>query len=118
MIPRQFNAAEYFVDRNISEGRGNRIAIESADTGERITYAELCDRVNRCGNALRSLGVRMEERVALLLLDSPEFFYAFFGAIKIGAVPVPLNTLLKPHDYEYLLNDCRARVLIVSPALG
>ncbi len=117
-IPRQFNAAEYFVDRNVAEGRGGRIAIESADTGERISYTELQANVNRCGNALRSLGVRMEERVALLLLDSPDFFYAFFGAIKIGAVPVPLNTLLKPHDYEYLLNDCRARVLIVSESLA
>jgi 4-hydroxybenzoate-CoA ligase len=116
-IPRQFNAAEYFVDRNVAEGRGAKVAIESADTGERVTYAALQQNVNRCGNALRSLSVRMEERVALLLLDSPEFFYSFFGAIKLGAVPVPLNTLLKPHDYEYLLNDCRARVLIVSAAL-
>jgi benzoate-CoA ligase family protein len=117
-IPRQFNAAAYFIDRNVAEGRCPKIAIESADTGECISYAELHSNVNRCGNALRALGVRMEERVALLLLDSPEFFYAFFGAIKIGAVPVPLNTLLKPHDYEYLLNDCRARVLIVSAALA
>ena len=116
-IPRHFNAAEYFIDRNVAESRGDKIAIECADNGARISYAELRANVNRCGNALRSLGARMEERVALLLLDSPEFFYSFFGAIRIGAVAVPLNTLLKPADYEYLLNDCRARVLIVSEAL-
>src|SRR5947209_533436 len=102
-IPRQFNAAWHFIDRNIADGRGARLAIEAADTGERVTYAQLHGRVNRCGNALRALGVRMEERVALLLLDSPEWIYSFFGAIKIGAVPVPLNTLLKSSDYEFLL---------------
>ena len=70
------------------------------------------------GNALREvLDVRIEERVLLLLLDCPEFVYCFFGAIKIGAVPVPTNTLLKSPDYEYILNDCRARVVIVSEAL-
>ena len=59
----------------------------------------------------------VEERVVLLLFDTPEFAATFFGAIKIGAVPVPINTLLKPADYNYLLNDSRARVAIVSEAL-
>ena len=58
--------------------------------------------MNRFGSALRRLGVRPEERVLLLLLDGPEFVYSFFGAIKIGAVPVPLNTLWKPADYQYV----------------
>jgi benzoate-CoA ligase family protein len=114
-LPDKFNAAVYFVDRHIGEGRGDKIAIESGDL--RVGYRELFGRVNGAGNALRSLGVRMEERVVLLLLDCPEFAYSFFGAIKIGAVPVPLNTLLKPPDYEYLLNDSRARVAIVSSSL-
>jgi len=73
--------------------------------------------VNRVGNSLRKLGVRIEERVFLLLFDTPEFAASFFGAIKIGAVPVPINTLLKPADYNYLLNDSRARAAIVSEAL-
>ena len=74
--------------------------------------------MNRVGNALRrALGVPAEERVLLLLLDTPDFAACFFGAIKIGAVPVPVNTLLKPADYEYLLNDSGARVAIVSEAL-
>ena len=61
--------------------------------------------------------MRPEERVFLLLLDTPEFAASFFGAIKIGAVPVPVNTLLKPADYEFLLNNCRARVVIASDSL-
>jgi benzoate-CoA ligase len=73
--------------------------------------------VNRCGSALRGVGVRPEDRVLLLLHDGPEFVYSFFGAIKIGAVPVPLNTLWKPADYEFVVRDSRARVLVVSPEL-
>lgn len=120
-IPDQFNAAAHFIDRNIAEGRGAKTAIEcfagKDQRAESVTYQQVFENVNRTGNALREMGVRRETRVALLLLDCPEFFYSFFGAIKIGAVPVPLNTLLKPHDYEYLLNDCRAPIAIVSEAL-
>jgi benzoate-CoA ligase len=115
-IPRDFNVATYMVDRNVAEGRADNVAIEFGD--ERITYRQVQDRVNRVGNALRdALGVRLEERVLLLLLDCPEFVYAFFGAIKIGAVAVPINTLWKAPDYEYILNDSRARVVVVSEAL-
>src|SRR5216683_311545 len=88
VIPDQFNVATYFVDRNVAEGRGDSIAIEVHPSGEQITYRQVLDKVNRLGNALRTeLHVRMEERVLLLLLDCPEFVSAFFGAIKIGAVP-------------------------------
>jgi benzoate-CoA ligase len=111
-LPPEFNAATHFVDRHVREGRGHKIAIECGD--EQVTYDQLLERVNRFGNALKKLAVRPEERVALLLLDTPEFFYSFFGGIKIGAVPIPLNTLLKPAEYQYMLNDCRARVAIVS----
>jgi benzoate-CoA ligase len=115
-LPEQFNVATYFVDRNVEEGRGDKTAIEFGS--ERITYRQVLEGVNRVGNALRGvLDVRIEERVLLLLLDCPEFVYSFFGAIKIGAVPVPTNTLLKAPDYEYILNDSRARVVIVSEAL-
>src|SRR5262249_49778715 len=81
------------------------------------TYAEVLSRVNRVGSALRRAGVRPEERVALLVADSPEFVYSFFGAIKIGAVPIPLNTLWKPGDYGYVLRDSRAAVAIVGDEL-
>ena len=115
-LPDTFNAATRFVDRNIHEGRGAKIAIECGD--ERVTYQQVLDRVNRVGNALREeLDVRLEERVMLLLLDTPDFIYSFFGAMKIGAVPIPTSTLWKPADYEYVLSDSRARVIIVSEQL-
>src|SRR5258707_3677983 len=114
-LPTTFNAAEHFVDRNIWEGRGQHVAFECGN--ERCTYQQLFERVNQLGNALKKLGVRPEERVGLLLLDTPEFAYCFFGAIKMGAVAVPLNTLLKPAEYQYMLNDCRARIVIVSESL-
>ena len=114
-IPEEFNAASHFIDRHIDEGRANRVAIECGNI--RVSYGQLFESVNRVGNGLRNLGVQIEERVFLLLLDSPEFAACFFGAIKIGAVPVPVNTLLKPADYEYLLNNSRARVAFVSDSL-
>jgi benzoate-CoA ligase len=114
-VPETFNAATYFVDRNVIAGRGSRVAIECGD--RQITYEELLNKVNRFGSALRRLGVRPEERVLLLLVDGLEFAYGFFGAIKVGAVPVPLNTLWKAPDYEYVIRDSRASVLIVTADL-
>jgi len=114
-IPATFNVATHFVDRNVDAGRGAHVAIECGD--QRITYAEVLANVNRVGSALRRLGVRPEERVVLLLPDGPEFVYSFFGAIKIGAVPIPLNTLWKPADYGHVLHDSRAVVVIVADDL-
>jgi len=114
-VPDSFNIADYLVDRHAREGRGGRTAILCGD--ESVTYAELADRSNRLANGLRALGVRREERVLLLLLDTPAFAYSFFGAQKIGAVPMPTNTLLKSRDYRYMLNDSRATIAVVSGAL-
>jgi len=114
-VPETFNVATYFVDRNVMLGRGTNVAIECGD--RRLTYADVQRNVNRCGSALRRLGVRPEERVLLLLYDGPEFVYSFFGAIKIGAVPVPLNTLWKAADYQYVMRDSRATALVVSAPL-
>lgn len=115
-IPDTFNAADYFIDRHLREGRGSKVAIECGD--ERVTYAELAERVSRAGSALRArLDVRIEERVVLLMPDGPAFLYAFFGAIKVGAVPVPVNTLWTSADVEYVLNDSRARVAVVGEGL-
>jgi benzoate-CoA ligase len=114
-IPRSFNVATHFLDRHLREGRESKVAIECGD--ERVTYRQLFERVNRIGNALKKLGVRPEDRIALLLLDTPEFAYCFFGGIKIGAIPIPMNTLLKPAEHQYMLNDSRARVAIVSESL-
>ncbi|WP_372682656.1 benzoate-CoA ligase family protein [Desulfosarcina sp.] len=114
-LPKLFNAADYFVDRNIREGRADKLAVICEN--RRFTYGQIQAGMNRIGNGLRSLDVRMEERVALLLLDTEVYPQAFFGAIKIGAVPICLNTLMRPKDYAYFLNDSRARVLIVDHSL-
>src|SRR5260370_10636157 len=107
-LPPTFNVAPYLVDRHVAEDRDTKIAFECGE--DRVTYRQVFDRVNQAGNALKKLGVRDEERVALLLLDTPDFAYCFFGAIKIGAVAVPMNTLLTPPEYEYIPHDCRARI--------
>jgi benzoate-CoA ligase len=115
VLPAQFNVATYFVDRNVEEGRGASPAFLYED--RTLTYADVQELANRTGNALRELGVEMEDRVLLLCLDAPEFLGAFWGAIKIGAVPVPVNTLMRAADYLYFLNDSRARVAVISAPL-
>jgi benzoate-CoA ligase len=114
-VPERFNAASFFVDRHVDEGRGGKIAFFHEE-GE-LTYAGLQRMVNRAGNALRDLGVELEHRVLCLLLDSPAFLATFWGAIKIGAVPIPVNTMMRAQDYLYFLNDSRARVAVISEAL-
>ena len=114
-LPEIFNAAAHFVDRNIIEGRGGHIAIECGN--ERVTYQQVAERVNRFGNALKRLGIQPEQRIALILQDTPAFAYCFFGAIKAGVVPVPLNTLWRAKDYAHALHDSGARVLVISDAL-
>jgi benzoate-CoA ligase family protein len=115
-IPEQFNAADYFIDRHITEGRSENIAILCAE--RTVTYGELFEAVNRVGNLLLRRETHKGERIALLLPDIPEFAESFFGAIKIGAVPVPMNTFLPSADYEYLLNDMEAQILITTSDLA
>jgi len=114
-LPEIFNVTSIMVDRHVAQGRDAKVAIECGD--EKITYRDLLENANRVGNLLRQLGVDLEQRVVLALMDSPEFLYCFFGAIKIGAVAVPVNPWLRAQDYEYLLNDTRARVAVVSESV-
>jgi benzoate-CoA ligase len=114
-IPARFNVARFFVDRHVEEGRGSRTAFHYEDTA--ITYGGLQELVNRTGNALLDLGVQREQRVVCLLLDSPAFLGAFWGAIKIGAIPIPVNTMMRAQDYLYFLEDSRAPVAIISEPL-
>ena len=107
-----FNAADYFVDRNIRQGRGHKVAIYTEHRN--YTYNDVHKMTNKTANALRDLGVRFDDRVLMLMLDVPQFYAIFWGAVKIGAVPIPVNTMLTPEDYEYYLNDSRARVLVIS----
>ncbi len=114
-FPRLYNAAADLIDPNLKAGRGKRIAV--IDDHGATTYAALARHVNRCGNALKALGVGAEQRAMMILLDSVDFPGLFLGAIKIGAVPVPVNTLLTTDDYAFMLRDSRARVLVVSAPL-
>jgi benzoate-CoA ligase family protein len=118
-LPVQFNAASHFVDRHVAEGRGGAPAVVLAGQDRVLSYGDVQELANRTGNALLELGVEPETRVLMACLDAPEFLGTFWGAIKIGAVPVPANTLLRAADYRYFLQDSRARVAVVSaPLLG
>jgi benzoate-CoA ligase family protein len=108
-----FNVAVPFIDRHLHEGRGPKIAIRSA-AGE-VSYAELAANVNRCGNALARLGLQRGQRLLMMVKDCPEFFYLFWGAIKAGIVPVPLNTLLRADDYRYIIQDSACSAVVWSP---
>jgi len=114
-IPRSYNAANDLVERNLRAGRGDRFAF--IDDRGSYTYAELARRVNRFASSLAGLGLRVEDRVMVCMLDTIDWPVAFLGAIKAGVVPVAVNTLLKSQDYDYMLRDSRARVLFVSQAL-
>src|SRR5215467_5728889 len=114
-LPGIYNAAATFVDDNIAQGHGERTAIFYQD--RKFTYQEVFEKVNRTGNTLKELGVEIEQRVLLVLPDSPEFAFSFFGAIKMGAVPIPTNPWMAAKDYEYLINDSRARVVVAHESV-
>src|SRR6202011_2691976 len=110
-----YNPVTRLLDRNVDEGRGGKLAFTDAVT--ELTYGGLQQQSRRLANLLRRLGVRREERVAMIMLDTVDFPVVFLGAIRGGIVPVPLNTLLTSDQYAYVLADCRARVLFISEAL-
>jgi benzoate-CoA ligase family protein len=111
-VPRAFNLASYFVDRNVEEGRGGRTAL--IGPGGATTYAELATLTNRCGNVLAELGARAEERVLLVLADSVEFVALWYGTQKLGAVTAEAYTFLQPKDYAYYLDYTRASVVVAD----
>ncbi len=109
------NLTDHFVDRHLREGRTRKAAIRCGESVR--TYSEVAADVNRVGNGLLSLGLQEEQRVLLLLPDSPEFAVAYFGIIKIGAVAVPSSTAGRTADHDYSLTESRARILIVHSTL-
>ena len=113
-IPDRYNMATHFVDRHISEGRGDKVAIISE--GRKVTYRQFYEMVNRVGNGLRELGVGSGDRVLILLPDCPEFGAAYLGTVKSGAVAVLTNTALRGPDYSYFLDESEARALIIDAA--
>jgi benzoate-CoA ligase len=114
-LEREYNAAVDLVGRNLAAGRGGKIAY--IDDAGSCTYAELAERVDRAASVLRAMDLRREERIGIAMLDSADWVALFLGAIKAGIVPVAMNTLLTPRDYEYQLRDSRAQALFVSEPL-
>jgi benzoate-CoA ligase family protein len=110
----RFNAAEWLLDRHLLDGRGDRVAVEW--TGGTLTYEALAGMSRRAGAHLRALDVREEERVALVANDEPGWIAYFLGAMRIGAVPVPLSTMLTAGELGWIVDDARARVVVVSGA--
>src|SRR5260370_17371410 len=109
------NAVDYFVDRHLREGHGDRLAF--ADPWRRLTYADLTAASARFAAGLRAAGIERERRIALLMLDTIDFPIAFWGALRAGVVPVPINTLLPADITGYILSDSRAPALVVSAPL-
>ena len=105
-----YNITAKLIDEAVEKGFGDKILVYYRD--KTYTYKEMQSLINRVGNALYILGVHIEEKVMLVMYDSPEAMACFYGAIKIGAVPVPVNYMYTSDDFRYLLNDSRARTVI------
>jgi len=114
-LPNRYNVAADLLDRNLEAGRGDKVAIHSA--GGDVTYRELFELSCGAARTLAELGVRREERVVIVAFDSPGWVAAFLGAIRMGAVPVPVNPLLqRSEDYDHYIEDSLARVVVVDGA--
>jgi 4-hydroxybenzoate-CoA ligase len=113
---RPYNAATDFIDVHVARGLGGKPSF--IDPDRTLTYGALQDGSFRFAAALRRLGVRMEQRMALLAPDTVDFPVAFWGAVRAGVVVVPLNTFLAPAQYAYMLADSRATILVVDASLA
>jgi 4-hydroxybenzoate-CoA ligase len=109
------NAVEWFVTRHVAEGRGQHRAF--TDPWRSLSYAELQGAVSQFASALSKAGFKREERLVLLLRDTVDFPIAFWGALHAGVIPIPVNTLLPADTVSYILQDSRARGVIVSAEL-
>jgi 4-hydroxybenzoate-CoA ligase len=110
-----YNATTDMIDRHIAEGRGSRIAF--IDRAGPHSYAQLAEQCSRFANAIPRLGIAREHRIALIMLDTFELPVAFWGAIKAGVVPVPLNTLLTLEQWQFMIEDSRAAAVVISAEL-
>src|ERR1043166_3507049 len=114
-FPELFNMADCFLYHNLEEGRENKVCLHFSN--RTYTYGDAARMANRAGNALRELGVQMEDRVLIVLPDCPEFVWTWFGAARIGAVITMVNPLLPAADYKYYLDYPRARVAVIHESL-
>jgi 4-hydroxybenzoate-CoA ligase len=113
---RPYNAVSDFVDANVARGLGGKVAF--TDSERSLTYGALQERSCRFATALKALGLREENRVVLLFHDTVDYPIAFWGAIRAGVVPIPINTLLSAEQYAYLLADSRAAAAVVAAPLA
>jgi 4-hydroxybenzoate-CoA ligase len=113
---RPYNAVNDFVDANVARGLGDKIAF--TDHERALTYRELQERTWRFAAALAELGIRPEARIILLFHDTVDYPVAFWGAIRAGVIPIPLNTLLTDEQYAYLFADSRATATVVAAELA
>src|SRR5579864_1537007 len=112
-LPERYNVAADLLERNLQAGRANKVAIHSIHPD--VTYGDMFKLACGAARALQDLGVRREERVLLVGYDSPAWVAAFLGAIRLGAVPVPVNPLLqRSEDYDHYIEDSLARVVVVD----
>ncbi len=109
----RFNACEYLLDRHVAGGAGDRLALTG--TAGEVSYAELLHRVRLSAAGLRALGVQAEQRVLMFMADSPDFVVVYLAAMRMGAVPVPVSTMLRADGLAELLHDSRARILAITP---
>jgi benzoate-CoA ligase family protein len=107
-----FNACEYLLDRRLAAGDGQRTAL-AGPSGE-VSYAQLHDRVCRTAAGLRSIGVQPEQRILMVMSDSPAFVVVYLAAMRVGAIPVPVSTMLRADGIAELLRDSRARFLAIT----
>jgi benzoate-CoA ligase family protein len=107
-----FNACEYLLDRRLAAGDGDRLAL-TGPAGD-LSYTDLWDRVRRTAAGLRAAGVQPEQRILMVMADSPHFAVVYLAAMRVGAIPVPVSTMLRPGGITELLRDSRARFLAVT----
>lgn len=113
MSSESFNASVFLVDRQVEAGHGDRIAI-TGPAGT-LTYAQLAGHVSRFAAGLRTMGVRPEERVLLVMSDRPETAITILAVMRMGAVAVPVSTMYNPAELATLVRDSRARVVVATP---
>ncbi|MBE8987826.1 benzoate-CoA ligase family protein [Nostoc sp. LEGE 12450] len=111
-LPDIFNIAAYFIEGNFTQGRSEKIAFYYQN--QTYTYAQVSGFVRRSARLFANLGLEQENRIAILLPDSPEFVFGFWGAIWLGAVPVPINTTCSLDEIQYILQDSRAKLLLTT----
>src|SRR5947199_8040618 len=109
---RPFNLCDHLLDRHVRAGAGDRVAVLAGGRG--TTYAELAEQARGAAAGLQRLGAGPGDRVLLVLLDSVEFAATFLGAMRLGAVPVPVNPLLAGPDLAAVAEDAGCRVAVMS----